>query len=92
MNKVFAIVNRSYCNYGAHVIVGDGIAASIGDTFTELKQQMKEALEGHLEGMKEDGDEIPKPFDGEFELVFKFDKSMFKPARRAKIIGLRRPS
>jgi predicted RNase H-like HicB family nuclease len=91
MNKVSAIVNRSYCNYGAHVIVGDGIAASIGGTLTELRQQMKEALDFHLECMKEYGDEIPKPFDEEFELVFIFDKSMFKPARRAKRIGLRKP-
>lgn len=36
---------------------------SAGDTITECKKHMAEAIELHLEGMAEDGDEIP-PRDG----------------------------
>jgi hypothetical protein len=90
--KVIAMVGKTPHNYSACVIIGDGIAVATGYTLAELKQQMNEAVEFHIEGMMEDGDEIPSPFDGEFQLVFKFYKSMLKPARRAKKIGLRRPS
>jgi hypothetical protein len=33
---------------------------------------MEEAVVFHLEGMREDGDEIPAIFDGEYELVYQF--------------------
>jgi predicted RNase H-like HicB family nuclease len=34
---------------------------------------MNEAVEFHLEGMCEDGDEIPDIFNSEYELSFRFD-------------------
>ena len=34
---------------------------SVGDTLEELKAEMREAIEFHLEGMREDGLPIPKP-------------------------------
>jgi predicted RNase H-like HicB family nuclease len=89
--KVTAMVGKTPQNYSACVIIGDGIAAAVGNTLTELKQQMNEAVEFHVEGMKEDGDEIPHPFDGEFELNFQFNKSMIKPSKLAKRLGLRKP-
>ena len=73
MNKAIVTVGLTKNNYCAHVIIGDGIAVSIGDTFEELKQQIKEAVEFHLEGMREDGDEIPAVFEGEYEFIFQFD-------------------
>jgi predicted RNase H-like HicB family nuclease len=71
MKKIIAGYGKTQRNYSAHVIVGDGIAVATGYTFDELKQQMNEALDFHLEGLKEDGTTIPPPFDENFELVFK---------------------
>jgi predicted RNase H-like HicB family nuclease len=34
---------------------------SVGDTLEEVKAEIREAIELHLEGMREDGLPIPKP-------------------------------
>ena len=73
MEKVTVTVGMTENNYSAHVIIGDGIAVATGKTFEELKEQMKESVEFHLEGMREDGDEIPVVFNSEYELVYRFD-------------------
>lgn len=38
---------------------------TVGDTIDEAKDLAKEALEFHIEGMREDGDKIPAPSDVE---------------------------
>ncbi len=73
MEKVVVTVGLTEQNYSAHVNIGDGIAVATGKTFEELKKQMKEAVEFHLEGMREDGDEIPDVFNSGYELVYNFD-------------------
>ncbi|MDR1939004.1 MAG: type II toxin-antitoxin system HicB family antitoxin [Tannerellaceae bacterium] len=73
MEKVLVSVGMTENNYSAHIIVGDGIAVATGKTFEELKTQMEEALEFHLEGMREDGDEIPDVFNADYELVYRFN-------------------
>ncbi|MFD2033313.1 type II toxin-antitoxin system HicB family antitoxin [Belliella marina] len=56
-------------NYGAYSEVVPGCVAT-NDTFEGVKESYREALEFHLEGMKEDGDEIPELLKGEYELEF----------------------
>jgi predicted RNase H-like HicB family nuclease len=73
MEIVLVTVGMTENNYSAHVIIGDGIAVATGKTFEELKIQMRGAVEFHLEGMQEDGDEIPAVFNNEYELVYQFD-------------------
>jgi predicted RNase H-like HicB family nuclease len=73
MEKIVVTVGMTENNYSAHVKIGDGIAVATGKTFEELKKQMNEAVEFHLEGMREDDDEIPEIFNSEYELVFHFD-------------------
>jgi predicted RNA binding protein YcfA (HicA-like mRNA interferase family)/predicted RNase H-like HicB family nuclease len=73
MDKVIVTVGLTENNYSAYVNIRDGIAVATGETFEELKQQMTEAVEFHLEGMREDGEEIPETFSGQYELVFHFD-------------------
>ncbi len=34
---------------------------STGDTLEEVRRNIREAIEFHLEGMREDGDPIPEP-------------------------------
>ena len=73
MERIIVIVGMTEKNYSAHVNIGDGIAVATGKTFDELKKQMQEAVEFHLEGMREDGDEIPAEFDGKYELIYHFN-------------------
>lgn len=47
-------------NYGAYVPDLPG-CVSTGDTLDEVKQNIREAIEFHLEGMREDGTAIPDP-------------------------------
>jgi len=73
MEKVIVTVGITENNYSASVDIGDGIAVATGKTFTELKEDMESAVKFHLECMQEDGEDTPQPFDGEYELVYKFD-------------------
>jgi predicted RNase H-like HicB family nuclease len=70
MEKIAVTVGITENNYSAHLTIGDGIAVATGKTVEELKQQMDEAVEFHLEGMREDGDEIPEVFNSAYELYF----------------------
>ena len=73
MEKVIVSVGITENNYSAHIEIGDGVVAATGNSFDELKAEMQSAVEFHIEGMQEDGEEIPAPFDGRFELVYRFD-------------------
>lgn len=60
--KKYAIViekvpNSNYCAFSPDV---DGCVTA-GDSIEEVKRLMKEALEFHFQGMREDGDPIPEP-------------------------------
>lgn len=60
--KQYAVViekvpNSNYC---AYVLDLPG-CVSTGDTLEEMKQNIKEAIEFHLEGLREAGEPIPEP-------------------------------
>ena len=52
------IIEKGKDSYGAYVPDLPGCVA-VGDTVEEVKTLIQEAIEFHLEGMIEDGDEIP---------------------------------
>lgn len=54
------IIEKSENNYGAWAPDLPGCVA-VGDTVEEVQQLMREAIELHLAGMREDGDPIPPP-------------------------------
>lgn len=56
-------------NYGAYSDLVNGCVAT-GNTLDEVKKGYQDALELHLEGMREDGDEIPLELQGSYELKF----------------------
>lgn len=72
MEKVVVTVEVTDNNYAAFIENLPG-CVSTGKTFRELKSNMLEAVAGHLEVSREFGDEIPEPFNGEYELSFRFD-------------------
>jgi len=72
MRKVLVTVELSDNNYSSYIEELPG-CVSTGKTFEELKNNMQEAVEFHLETSREFGDEIPKVFNAGFELVYKFE-------------------
>jgi predicted RNase H-like HicB family nuclease len=54
------IIEKGERNYSAYFPDLPGCIAT-GHTIEELKQRMREALELHLRGMREDGLPIPEP-------------------------------
>jgi len=72
MKNIIVTVEKSVNNYSACIETLLGCVTT-GKTMDELKRNMYEAVEFHLEGMVEDGDDIPEPFKKEYRLVFRFD-------------------
>lgn len=74
MEKV--IVNVQWCekNFGASF--GDNIPGAVvftAKSFEELTNKAEETLRFHVEGMLEDGDEVPQWLsDGDYELEYKY--------------------
>lgn len=61
-------------NYSAHVPLLQG-CVSTGKTIEEMKLNIAEAVQLHLEGMKEDGDEIPVEFRNGYVLEFELPRN-----------------
>ena len=66
----------NYCAY-APLLPG---CVSTGNTLNEIKRNIKEAIELHVEGSIEDGEEdlIPEVFKGEYGLVYKLSDEVLK--------------
>ena len=58
--KYTVIIEEASSSYGAFVPDLPGCVA-VGETKDEALELIKEAIEFHIEGLKEDGGAIPKP-------------------------------
>ena len=58
--KYAILIEKGSHNYSAYIPDVPGCVAT-GTTLEEVKQQIQEALEFHLEGLIEDGEPIPEP-------------------------------
>ena len=54
------VIEKGERNFSAYVPDLPG-CVSVGDTLEEVKAEIREAIEFHLEGMREDGLPIPQP-------------------------------
>jgi len=54
------VIEKAENNYSAYVPDLPGCIAT-GATMEEVEQQIREAIEFHLDGMREDGESIPPP-------------------------------
>ena len=59
-------------NFSAHVPLLPG-CISTGRTPDDIKAKIQEAIQFHLEGIREDGETLPVSFRGKYYLVYKFD-------------------
>src|SRR5260370_42204344 len=60
MSTYAVVIEKAPKNYAAYVPDLPGCVA-VGDTVKEVLVSIAEAIEFHLEGMREDGERIPKP-------------------------------
>ena len=58
--KYAVVIERTPNNYAAYVPDLPG-CVSVGDTEAEVLTNIREAIELHLDSMREDGDPIPAP-------------------------------
>ena len=72
MTNIIVTVEMTENNYSAYIEALPGCVTT-GKTMNEIKANMQEAIEGHIEVSREFGDDIPAEFEGEYRLVFRFD-------------------
>ena len=58
--KYAVVFEKGPTSYGAYVPDLPGCVA-VGDTLEEVERLIQEAIEFHIEGMRDDGDPIPGP-------------------------------
>jgi predicted RNase H-like HicB family nuclease len=54
------VIERGESNWSAYVPDLPGCVAT-GDTLEEAEREIREAIEFHVEGMREDGSPVPEP-------------------------------
>jgi len=95
MEKVIVDIyytGNNYCAY-APILLG---CVSTGTTLSDIKKNIREAIEFHVESSLEDGDAIPEVFKGEYELDFKLSveallnaySDVFTKAALSRITGI----
>ena len=69
-------VDVSWCENNFSASLGENVPGAVAftaDTFVELQKEARESLEFHVEGMVEDGDEVPGWLvNKEYECEYKF--------------------
>ena len=60
MKKYAVIIEKGPTSYGAYIPDLPGCVA-VADTVEEVEKLIREAIEFHLEGLREDGEAIPDP-------------------------------
>lgn len=60
MKEYLVIIEKGKSSYGAYVPDLPGCIA-VAETREEIEKLIKEAINFHIEGLKEDGEEVPLP-------------------------------
>jgi predicted RNase H-like HicB family nuclease len=58
--KYAVVIEKAESNYSAYVPDLPGCVAT-GTTVSEVEKEIRDAIEFHLEGMRQDGEVIPEP-------------------------------
>lgn len=78
MKKLVINISATDKNFGASLYHKDidGVVFATGKTLEEVKQNVSEALQFHIESCLEDGDDIPEYLQqGKYEIEFDLDAS-----------------
>jgi predicted RNase H-like HicB family nuclease len=60
MMRYAVVIEKAGGNYSAYVPDLPGCVAT-GDTLAEVEAEIRDAIRFHIEGLKEDGLDVPKP-------------------------------
>ena len=75
--NIVVILEKSDNNYSAYIPELDGCIAT-GDNIQETVNNIEEAVEFHLAGLKEEGLDIPELFKNDYKFIYKIDfESLF---------------
>lgn len=70
-NEVIVRIGKTDNNYAAIVEGLDGFVCT-AESMAELKKEVKEGIDFHIAGLKEDGDQVPEIFGKPYKLVYKW--------------------
>lgn len=73
MNKVIIDTARTMQSYSAACKLLPGWVVAYSGDFDGFRKYVQESIDFEIECAKEKGNKYPAVFDGEYELVFKFD-------------------
>lgn len=73
MEKVVMNVARTDTGYCCDCDLLPGWVVTGSDNFEDFKKYVKESVDFYIDCARQDGDEYPPVFDGEYEIVYKFD-------------------
>ena len=60
MNRYAVVIERGPASYGAYVPDLPGCVA-VGETLDEVTELIREAIEFHIEGLRDAGEPVPEP-------------------------------
>ena len=73
MKKVIVNVGKTPQGYSASIDILPGWVLGINGSFADFKKELQEGIDIYMVWAKEDGDEYPSVFDGEYEFEYKFN-------------------
>ena len=73
MEKVIVNVGKTPRGYCASIDILPGWVLGINSSFAEFKKELQKSIDVYIAWAKEDGDDYPSVFDGEFDFEYKFD-------------------
>ena len=73
MEKIIVNVGKTPKGYSASIDLLHGWVLGTNGSFVDFKKELFESIAIYLEWSKEDGDEYPSVFDGEYEFEYKFN-------------------
>ena len=76
MKTITVIAEKTNTGYSAYMTDVPAVIA-VGDTFSQLRDNVSEAVALYIEALREYGKEIPEVLASEYKLVYKFDVESF---------------
>jgi hypothetical protein len=73
MEKIIVNVAKTPQGYSASIDILPGWILGMSGSFSVFKKELRESIDVHVEWAKEDGDEYPAVFDGDYEFEYKFN-------------------
>ena len=73
MEKVIVNVAKTLSGYSASIDIISGWVLGTSGSFDDFKRELQKSIDIFVEWAKEDGDEYPSIFDGEYSFEYKFN-------------------